>query len=424
MERYEFIESGIIFNLDCYENLKKFRYNSGDFAKHQDAYTFVVKFIDEYRTFPAPELLLENFTTLDIDARSLDFEYLINRFTQQLLHRNILKAFRQNKNLLDTDPAKAYFKIQSDLHDISLINEDDIDIYNHATEQRLEKYLARKAISEKNDGLLGIPTPFPSINNSGVGWMPGELISLFARPAVGKSWMCLEVAATALLAGIRTLFISGEMTVDAVNMRLDVIVANKLGYKLEHKNLRKGKYVDEDMYAELLKRITNEQKNFFTCDHITGQNGITIESILSLVRKHKPEFIVIDGIYLIDLEAGSNKQQWDKAHEIFHVMKRLCLSEKVPMFVSTQANRDAKDVYTPPNASSVAFGDALIRASDMAFSMSKMQDENDVEDPLMRRIQLQKIRDHEQFIDDMYLTFDVNVGHIEEIVGYDRFTSY
>ena len=60
----------------------------------------------------------------------------------------------------------------------------------------------------------------------------------------------------------------------------------------------------------------------------------------------------------------------------------------------------------------------------MAFSMSKMQDENDVEDPLMRRIQLQKIRDHEQFIDDMYLTFDVNVGHIEEIVGYDRFTSY
>ena len=221
-----------------------------------------------------------------------------------------------------------------------------------------------------------------------------------------------------------SLFISGEMTVDAVNMRLDVIVANKLGYKLEHKNLRKGKYVDEDMYAELLKRITNEQKNFFTCDHITGQNGITIESILSLVRKHKPEFIVIDGIYLIDLEAGSNKQQWDKAHEIFHVMKRLCLSEKVPMFVSTQANRDAKDVYTPPNASSVAFGDALIRASDMAFSMSKMQDENDVEDPLMRRIQLQKIRDHEQFIDDMYLTFDVNVVHIEEIVGYDRFTSY
>ena len=102
----------------------------------------------------------------------------------------------------------------------------------------------------------------------------------------------------------------------------------------------------------------------------------------------------------------------------------LILSEKVPIFVSTQANRDAKDVFTPPNAASVAFGDALIRASDMAMSMSKLQDENGVENTMMRRVQLQKIRDHEQFIDDMYLTFDVNVGHIEEVVGYDRFTNY
>ena len=58
--------------------------------------------------------------------------------------------------------------------------------------------------------------------------MDGDLIAMFARPTVGKTWMCAEMAATAMLAGIKTLFISTEMSTQSIMMRLDVILALSL----------------------------------------------------------------------------------------------------------------------------------------------------------------------------------------------------
>ena len=43
MESFDFIESGIIFGLDSFENLKKFKHPTKDFAKNGDAYQFVLK---------------------------------------------------------------------------------------------------------------------------------------------------------------------------------------------------------------------------------------------------------------------------------------------------------------------------------------------------------------------------------------------
>ena len=94
------------------------------------------------------------------------------------------------------------------------------------------------------------------------------------------------------------------------------------------------------------------------------------------------------------------------------------------MCVSTQANRDASDMYEPPSASSVAFGDALIRAADVALSMCRTVDQDGDPDERVRRIQIQKIRDSELSIGDMYLKWEVNKGEIEELENYELNTDY
>ena len=111
----------------------------------------------------------------------------------------------------------------------------------------------------------------------------------------------------------------------------------------------------------------NEQ-NLLVCDHISGQTSISIESIEALVRKHSPKFIVLDGIYLVSTGIGRSAM-WEQSHELFYAMKNLCNSTGVAMCVSTQANREAANMFEPPKASQVAFGDALIRAADVALSM-------------------------------------------------------
>ena len=106
----------------------------------------------------------------------------------------------------------------------------------------------------------------------------------------------------------------------------------------------------------------------------------------------------------------ANKAMWEQSHALFYAMKGLCLSQNVSMFVTTQANRDAANVYIPPQPETVAFGDALLRASDVTLSMARV--ENDTQ---KRVIQYQKYRDGEIDIDMSLLEWDVDRGHIEEV---------
>ena len=421
MESFEFIESGLLFGLDSIENLKKFKHVSSDFAKHGDAYKFLTEHVDTYGEFPSPDLLIENFPILDTSARDLNLDFALDKFKQQVLFRQIVTAFQSNKDLLRENPKKAFASILTEMNDIGIVYDEDITHYDDKSLQRLEDWKERKNRRLKDEGMMGIQTPFKYINKTGVGWMPGDLIAVFARPTVGKTWLCAEMAATAVLSGIKTLFVSTEMPTKSISMRLDVLMASKLGYKLSHRALRHGDDIDIEKYSEFLKEL--DAKNLLICDHISGQSNISIESITALVRKHNPQFIVLDGIYLVSTGEGRSAM-WEQSHSLFYAMKNLCLAQNISMCVSTQANREASDMFEPPSAASVAFGDALIRASDVALAMCRVRDQDGDPDERMRRIQVQKIRDSEMYIDDMYLTWDVDKGYVEELVDYAPYTDY
>ena len=81
----------------------------------------------------------------------------------------------------------------------------------------------------------------------------------------------------------------------------------------------------------------------------------------------------------------------------------------ISLFVSTQATKDAADIFRPPQADQVAFGDALLRASYVVLSMCLVEDAAD-----RRLIQYQKYRDGELNIDNSMLAWDVDTGSIKE----------
>ena len=80
MESFEFIESGIVFGLESPKALRQFRYTTKDFAIHGDAYEFLLRHFDNYGEFPSPEILQENFPTLDPAAQTLQLEYTLDSF--------------------------------------------------------------------------------------------------------------------------------------------------------------------------------------------------------------------------------------------------------------------------------------------------------------------------------------------------------
>ena len=409
MQSSDFIESGIIFSLDNKRALGKFKYHGADFQKHGDAFKFVTAYFDKYGEFPSAEILCENYPTLDPSAQTLNLDYALDVFQKQILYRQIIGAFQANKELIGVEPKQALSKIMTSLSDIEIVYDEDVTEYNNKPENRLDSWKTRKELRQQNGGMIGIPTSFPTINDTGVGWMPGELISLYARPTVGKTWVCIHAAATAAIQGKRTLLISTEMPTEAISMRADVVLARMMGYDLSHKAIRNGDDLNEEEYRTFLQAL--EENQLLVCDHIEGATGITIDHIASLIRKYNPEFVVLDGIYLVSTGISNRKAMWEQSHAVFYGMKNLCLSTNTPIFVSTQATREAgANMFLPPRPDQVAFGDALIRASDVAMAMAMVDGE-----PNKRVIQYQKYRDGQLDMDATMLRWNVNQGDIAEI---------
>ena len=300
------------------------------------------------------------------------------------------------------------------LTDIEVDYDEDVHAYNAGNLNRLEQYRARTEHRKMGDGLMGIPTSFETINSTGVGWMPGELVAIFARPTIGKTWMCVHGAAVAIKKGFRTLLISTEMPVTAISMRLDVILAQMMGYELSHTALRRGDPLDEKVYENFLKE--SNSGSLLVCDHIAGDVGISTAAIASLVRKHRPDFVVIDGVYLLT-SGDSTRAIWEQSHSLWYGLKNLATSMDIPIMVSTQANREAGNLFTPPRADQVAFGDALIRASDVAMAMAAVEDQDN-----KRKIQFQKYRDGELARDLTTMDWNVDNGLIVELPNYDIYS--
>ena len=171
--------------------------------------------------------------------------------------------------------------------------------------------------------------------------------------------------------------------------------------------------------------INSNKKDLLVCDHISGQMGISLESIAGLVRKHNPEFVVIDGVYLLSTQ-DSRKAAWEQSHALFYGLKNLATSTNTPIMVSTQATREASNMFAPPRADQVAFGDALIRAADVAISMCAVANDSMESSSLdqkgidnKRLVQFQKYRDGELPRDKTYMEWSVNNGDIREIPEYD-----
>ena len=283
MPSFEYIESAIIFGLDNKTDLRSFKHVEKDFAKHNDAYRFVLRHFDDYGEFPSPDVLCENFPTLDKTAVSVNFEYATEIFKDQVLQRQIVRTIQAQKEVVKDNPKKALANIMVGLTDIEVVYDEDVQSYDDGTLERLSQWRERTQKRQMGDGIMGIPTSFKSVNSTGVGWMPGELIAMFVHSA-----------ATAIYKGFKTLFVSTEMPSASISMRLDVVLANMMGYRLSHKALRHGGSIDEEEYTKFLTESGNQ--SLLVCDHISGQVGITTEAIAGLVRKHTPEFVVIDGV--------------------------------------------------------------------------------------------------------------------------------
>ena len=133
MQSFEYIESGVLFNLTDPANFKNFRYTTKDFAKHGEVLSFIVNYVDQYKETPSPATLVENYPTLDISAQTLNYDYAVTQFKDQVIYRKIVGSIQAQKDILKENPTKALSSIISNLGDVEIETDEDVSIYNDGT---------------------------------------------------------------------------------------------------------------------------------------------------------------------------------------------------------------------------------------------------------------------------------------------------
>ena len=408
MDDYNFTESGIILGIKSHEDLRRLNHSSTQFSNiNRPAWEFVLEYLDEHKDFPDNSLIIEKFPNLKPEASEVSLDYLFNEFKKQVVYRRSVEAIKSHQNSLKENPEVALSSLITSLSNIEVDSSSDINVYNSGDTYRLELYEWKESQRQSGSALdvLGVPTPIRSLNATGVGLLQGEMMSIFARPTGGKTWLCVKAAAIAAYAGINTLFISTEMPVSQIDLRLDVIFGRMKGYNFSHTGLRSGVGVDKEKYKEFL--ANNADRTLISCDSIEG-SSITTAGIRGLVRKHKPGLLIIDGLHLVGTASKSNAV-WEKMHSLFYDIKTCAVNNNVPIIVSTQANRKAANMYKPPSPDEVAFGDAMFQASDVVLSLSLLENTAN-----KRVVSVHKQRDGESLGRNPILEWDVDKGLIKE----------
>lgn len=371
---------------------------------------FIWNFYDVYQKLPLLSTFLSEFPYFEIEDKTETLAYLAEKVEDKRifsLHKESLARIVRST----TDEGYTGKQLHSALSDalsrVEVKSRNKEVIPWSDVGDRFERY------SEQfKGGGDHFYTPFESMNYAINRLSPGEILSLFARPSVGKTWIsCLFSYYASVKQGLPTGFISLEMTQESLKDRIDAIHLKLPWTRFNRCDLTFAEYVK---WKAGSKEIA---KNGYPLYLIGSENPtFTLSDVESLVSDYGLKFLIIDGMHHIST-GGRNRTE--TMYDILSGMTILTQRKNIMLFQTMQRGRpDEKKA----KRDQVAWSDAVLQDSDILVLL-----DGDETSPY-RSMEFQKIRNGimrnfefkmqlnptteitEKFSDNDYLEIDPNEG--------------
>jgi replicative DNA helicase len=190
-----------------------------------------------------------------------------------------------------------------------------------------------EALQKGGKTITGVPSGFADLDELTSGFQPSDLVILAARPSMGKTALCLNIAQHAAIDhSVPVAFFSLEMSKESLVQRLLTSEA-----MVDAQRLRKGMLRDED-YGRLARAagFLNTAPIF-----IDDSAGITLLEMRSKARRLKVDvglgLIIVDYLQLINGPNAENRQQ--EISQISRSLKALAKELQVPVLALSQLSR-------------------------------------------------------------------------------------
>lgn len=256
----------------------------------------------------------------------------------------------------------------------SLMDEAEKRVFSITGDPKGQKFVSIKQVvaetmeeieklRESKEGLRGVSTGFPGLDNILAGLQKSDLIILAARPSVGKTTLALDIARNAAVKhGVPVGIFSLEMSAHQLTQRMLAAHARVDAFKL-----RTGRNLPDNDFMKLSGSLDELSKAPI---YIDDQAGNSIVKMKSVARRLKSEFGL--GLIVIDyLQLMSTSKNYDsmvnQVTEISRSLKGLARELDVPVLALSQLSRAVESRGGKPRLSDLRDSGSIEQDADVVM---------------------------------------------------------
>lgn len=301
-------------------------------ADEQTVYDFITTHYRRYRELPVIETIEE-----ETRIRMPETPEHIDFYIQEVHNRRVYTQVRDEFTTLRNNISQS--NIDGILESANVIRsactpftgqQQELYRVDQLAPELLEEYIRK----HYNPGMSGVATGWSYLDEQTGGWQDGDLIVWVARPAAGKTHLSIHQALSAWLSGKSILYVSMEMTLKQIGMRMASQLAG-----LNPDYVRKGllsKWGEARLHAAI--ELLRSSRSF----HLyAGNFNKTTSSVEMLIQELSPDVVFIDGMYLMTPAKNVRGGRFESAAYLVDEIKRMCLTTERPIIATTQFGRDA-----------------------------------------------------------------------------------
>jgi replicative DNA helicase len=219
----------------------------------------------------------------------------------------------------------------------------------------------------KQEDVTGVPTGFKYLDKLTSGWQKNALIIVAARPAVGKTAFCLNLAMNAALNSSKPFpvaFFSLEMGAGELVKRMLSATT-----EVSMDAITKGR-MQEHEFIQMTQRMNKLATAPIFLDDQAALNIFELRAkARRLKQKHDIQMIIIDYLQLMqaDINKGGNREQ--EISKISRDLKSLAKELEIPIIALSQLNRgvESRKESKVPQLSDLRESGAIEQDADMVM---------------------------------------------------------
>lgn len=352
------------------------------FSPHwSNVWEWVVTYWREHSAVPSERAFTQEHAAVTlVDSSREQFSNLIEEMLESYRHHKLVETLATAVPMLNNNQTTEAMQtltegLQTASADVARLR--DINLIEN-WEQRIERYQLMK---DTPNAIRGIPTGFGGLDRITSGLRPQQLITFVGEAKKGKSLITLIMANAVHTHGKVPLYISFEMSAEEQSARYDALVSG-----ISHTKIMRGDLTNLEI--ERIRKAISIRKNmhpFILSEDISSLT--TVSAIAGKVQQHKPDLLVVDGVYLMDDEQGEPKGSPQALTNITRSLKRLAQRFDIPIVGTTQVlswkigNRKSRQI----TADSIGYTSSFAQDSDLVVGV---ESDPDIENQAILRVVL------------------------------------